>query len=188
MVPRRPLAAVLVALTLVGCTTASPAYPTPTAQPSPRCTPEAGGTPYPCGQTEYEQMQERARLYAEAETLYRRSVELRNEALTTDSANVEALVAIAQGQAQEMLLADLKADETLQGSQFTAPWVNRLPDHSREGSVVALESCVDSSAGTLISTNGERRSGYAGIERTYYGGASGSLKMLYIESKLVDQC
>ena len=56
MVPRRPLAAVLVALTLVGCTTASPASPTPTAQPSPSCTPEAGGTPYPCGQAENEQM------------------------------------------------------------------------------------------------------------------------------------
>lgn len=60
------------AAVLAGCTTVTQPTATPTNSPTYLCTPEAGGTPLPCGPIEAEQAEKRDALYAEAETVYRR--------------------------------------------------------------------------------------------------------------------
>ncbi len=52
-------------LVLTGCASGTPT-PAPSPTPSPVCTPEAGGDEYPCTQEEYEAMNDKDSLNAEA--------------------------------------------------------------------------------------------------------------------------
>ena len=59
----------IVVCLLTGC---QPTTPTPVPVPSYRCTPEAGGAEFDCSQKQFDDMVAKDRLYAEAETVYRK--------------------------------------------------------------------------------------------------------------------
>ena len=62
------LAALISTAILTACTPVAQPTLTPTSSPTYLCTPEAGGTPLPCGPIEAEQAEKRDALYADAES------------------------------------------------------------------------------------------------------------------------
>lgn len=175
---------------LLGCT------PTPTVttpEPTFACTPEAGGTPKPCSQTEHEAMVKKDALYTEAQALYRRyfAEEVRLDQLggakgatpefeaTLAETLLEQTVAIHQSNYEEHLSA--------RGTQ-RLEWIERRPGVSLRGSLVAIAACRDAShvktyrSGTYVGT------GYVGVETAFAKYFDGQLRLFTVTTKDVESC
>ena len=100
------IAAVAVGVVLSACTPTPVVTPTPTPTPTFACTPEAGGTPSPCSQAEFEEMKAKDALYAEAEAVYRRTVQIRMDAYS--GRPIPDLTTVAVGSGLESLKADIE--------------------------------------------------------------------------------
>lgn len=105
---------ILVLVTIIGALVAgcSPApVETPAPVPSvPTCTPEFGGTPYPCTQAEYEANQKSLERYAEAERVYREFSDLEMEAhLRRDAEPSPELMALLGGEFERTMAGNLRA-------------------------------------------------------------------------------
>ena len=194
MPPRTTLviAGLASAAALTGCTTAAPPTATPTTSPTYLCTPEAGGTPLPCGPIEAEQAEKRDSLYAEAETVYRRfwteSQRVQLEPNPKASSELESLTTgTFRGFLTEMI-------EALQGHQRVAGEsrlvrVDRLPGLSRGGSDVALLVCLDGSQARFNDpSGGEPTPGIRSEQRIYLTRVEGSLKISDSEVRGVEAC
>lgn len=92
--------------------------PTPTTTPTPvpttyQCTPEAGGAPYTCTESEHQEMVKKNALHAEAEQVYRAYTQ-------------EAVRLYREGvPVSDELLAMLNGDVAIEGrpaNYFVTPW------------------------------------------------------------------
>lgn len=170
----RPVAflAALVAASLltVGCTSTPGTTTTPMPQPTFTCTPEAGGDGYPCSEADFQAMQAKDALYAEAEAVYRRYFEEVSR-LERDYRDLEVTDTIRQTASGpylasfELDIADLQRDRiTAEGDGPWLVYVRRSVGQVRAGAEIALEVCVDGSGLTLFS--GGRKLGSAPISKS----------------------
>lgn len=165
------LAALVAASSLtVGCTSTPAATSTPTPRPTFTCTPEAGGDGYPCTEADFQAMQAKDALYAEAEAVYR--IHFAEVArIERDYRDLEITDTIRQT-ASGPYLASLELDiADLQRERITAqgdgPWlvyVRRSVGQVRAGAEIALEVCVDGSGLTIFS--GGNKVGSAPISKS----------------------
>lgn len=167
----------LAATLLTGCS-----QPDPIGQPTFLCTPSDGSTPYSCYQVQYEEKLKEDRLYAEAETVYRKFLgedeRIYRAGGVTEPTPVmlESLTGEGLKQATDTYRG-LKADGTVitQGA-FKLVFLRRATKEVKNDSVATLESCID---GTSIVFR-EGKTTYAGnisLERAYFSNTDGGLKI-----------
>ena len=186
--PRILIAAVAVGVVLSACTPTPVVTPTPTPTPTFACTPEAGGTPSPCSQAEFEEMKAKDALYAEAEGVYRRLFDIRSTLTRSGSPANGAFDQYATGSALIALNEVAGRGVRLEGGEINLAWLVRLPGLSLEGSEVALESCVDATSGTAIKNGTAVGRGSRARERTFFRHVDGKLKASASQYKEVDEC
>ncbi len=182
----------LTLITVMGCTPTQPTT-TPPA-PSPTCTPEAGGNPYPCTPYDHDQMIAKDKLYTEAEAVYRGF--LSEEANIYQLGGVDKptpnLLATATGPYLEDSMAIYRhlkqARLKVVAGEPRVVWVRRAPDQSIAGSVVALSSCRDSQEVLMSGPDGAVTHGRAVEETAYFVREGEVLKIRASRSKVVPKC
>lgn len=145
------LSAALAVVLVAGCAPADPA-----GQPTYSCTPEVGGTPYPCYKVQRDELNKLDALYAEAEAVYRKYLaedERISRAGGVDEATpvmLETLSGTALAQSLEGYRS-LKQDHTrIEGGAMRLAWVQRRPEKLVGGMAVAIQVCVDGSSARLV--------------------------------------
>lgn len=190
---RRAGVAVLGVLTLLatGCTTPTPAAVTtsPSPQPTFRCTPATGGDDYLCHEDEYDRMVARDARYAEAERVYRRSVELLHLLAERRQPLDDELGSLLTGDylasTTERLELLTSAGVTVSGTAEVA-WVRRATD-AADPAAIALDVCV--APGTLTVTyRGRRMPEQAFQERVRFAEVDGALRIADSDTTTVDSC
>lgn len=179
----RALAAAILASTLlVGCQ--SPAA-TPTPTPTYSCTPEAGGTPAPCTQAEFEQMQKMDALYAEAEAVnatFRAEME-RHYRMGGATELSPVFLETTAGPAREALLEfqrEMHRDKLKSvGGEIKTVWVKRNVGQSMQGSEVSLRVCIDGSSVQTLEDGRPVGSGGKGVDAMYFSRVEGKLKITF---------
>jgi len=175
-------AAVLASTLLVGCQ--SPAA-TPTPTPTYSCTPEAGGTPAPCTQAEFEQMQKMDALYAEAEAVnatFRAEME-RHYRMGGATELSPVFLETTAGPAREALLEFQRemhaAKRKSVGGEIKTVWVKRNAGESVQGSEVSLRVCMDGT-GVKSYEDGELvGNGLKTVDNMYFTRIDGKLKITF---------
>lgn len=185
-------AALLAVGALVGCTGTSVSSPAATASPSYSCTPEAGGAPVPCGPLEYERAQDRDRLYAEAEAVYRRYwAEIDRLSLEANPTFTPILEETTAGEFRsdaERIVAPYTHKQRISG-QINLVRVERLPGLARAGSSVALHVCTDARSARFTSKSDPTASaGIAAEQRIYLSPIEGALKLIDADNRQVESC
>lgn len=177
---------------LAGCTPAQPTMAPP--KPSPTCTPEAGGPAYPCSPYYYDQMVAKDKLYAEAETVYRKffAEEERIYRAGGVTEPTPVLLETATGEYLKDSAAFYKYvhDHGIraEGGEFRISWIKRAPGVSSQGSIVALESCKDARSVALTQPNKKPTAGGVVNETALFVRVGPALKLTAAESKEVASC
>lgn len=178
---------------LAGCQH-SPAPRTPSPAPTYACTPEAGGSPYPCNELQHKQQKDLDALYTEAEAvntklraemdrLYRAGGTAELTPILRDTTTGEARAAL------QRLMAGMKADAlTSVGGEIRIVSVKREPGTSIQGSLVTLIVCVDASTTQVHKAGQYLHDGSAVLDHMYFSREDGSLKVSYVKGKAVDTC
>jgi hypothetical protein len=189
-----PLALAILAAILAGCAANPSASPTPIgAQPSYSCTPEAGGTPQPCYEYEYQRSQAREKLYAEAEVVLRKILSEDERVYRSGGATqpTPVMLETASGESLSDTLAEYRSfhDEHSKaiGGEYHLAYIHRVPGATEAGSVATLEACVDSST-VQIKTPTSTTRGSVTVQRTFFSVVDGTLKSTYLEWKEVESC
>lgn len=194
MPPRTSLvvAGLVSAAVVTGCTTVAKPTATPASSPTYLCTPEAGGTPLPCGPIEAEQAEKRDALYAEAESVYRRFwVELNRISGEPDPQITPVLAETTADQFRTFVETSFEPSRFNQRVSGEADLVrlDRLPGLSMSGSTVALLVCIDSRGATFEGGANTKPSPGSVFEmRVYLGSRDGFLKIIDSESRDVAEC
>ncbi len=182
----------LTLITVMGCTPTQPTT-TPPA-PSPTCTPEAGGNPYPCTPYDHDQMIAKDKLYTEAEAVYRAFL-TENERIYRAGGVTEptaALLKTTTGQYLKDQLAmyrQLRASHaTATGGSFDIKWFQRVPGQSIGGSAVALRVCRDSHTVSMGAKGVKPHPGLINHETGYFVTTAEGLKITASTYKPVDKC
>ncbi len=186
---------ILVLVTIIGALVAgcSPApVETPAPVPSvPTCTPEFGGTPYPCTEADYEANQRSLARYAEAERVYREFTQLSME---------EHLARIETPSAELMELLDGDYKETMPASRTAAlklgtysgarqiAWVR--PTHHKAGSPgsLSLLVCTDYANWHVERTDGQPGPSGKTVTRVEMDDAKGSPRIVMISPEEGTTC
>ncbi|MFZ1412001.1 MAG: hypothetical protein WAS07_11125 [Micropruina sp.] len=181
-------------LVLAGCTPTVPVS-SPTPAPTFQCTPEAGGAEAACSQAEFERQQKMDALYAEAELVYRKYVaedvrvartggaDRLSEAYT-DTIGDEALL----DQILEINRELKQRRAEVRGGKVLIAWVHRKPGVSIEGSLLALEACVDASASKNFQAGEYVRDGVLFKESSYFKMYESKLKISSLSYRMVKSC
>lgn len=125
-------------------------------------------------------------LYAEAEAVYRRTVQIRMDAYS--GRPIPDLTTVAVGSGLESFKADIAQGYRLEAGSFTVVRVERKVGESREGSIVALTSCLDSTGVSLYRGAARVDLPARGRESTFYRRDGGQLKLAAITTKVDAQC
>ena len=125
-------------------------------------------------------------LYAEAEAVYRRTVQIRMDAYS--GRPIPDLTTVAVGSGLESLKADIGEGYVLVSGELVIHKLQRVPDRSRDGSEVALLSCLDASSVRLSRAGATSSPSPRGIESTYYRRDGGVLRLNFIESRGQQSC
>lgn len=171
----------------------TPASPSPVPTPTYLCTPEAGGDESPCSQIQYEEMKAKDALYEEAEAVFREffSENIRISRAGGVTEPTEVLLRTTTGSVHEAVMEvfrDMSSRGVHAEGDDPVLTIARAPGLSRDGSLVALQVCVDASrwgfysGGKLVST------GRGAQERVYFARLGELLKMAYSEGKWVETC
>lgn len=173
------------ALTLAACGPTPPttAPTTPAPQPTFQCTPEAGGTPAPCSQREFDDMMAKNALYAEAEDVQKKFQAHVDTALRlggTDSLS-PALESVVAGPARDTV-ADVLRKQKQQGIQFVGDlsktvFVHRLVGETVDGSDVALAVCTDMRHVRIVQNGQDIGKGPIGLDKLFFKRVNGTLKI-----------
>lgn len=154
--PRILVLATILGVLAAGCTPAPAPTPTPTVT-VPTCTPEFGGTPFPCTQAEYELSQKTQQRYAEAERVYHEyndlSAQESVERLPEPSARLLELTA---GKYRDNLPEVRKkslAVATYSG-QMPLLWSRPAPTQAGDIGSLVIIACVDRSEWKSTFTDG----------------------------------
>lgn len=157
---------VLAAVLLAGCAPAGPASSGPEVPvatgPSPVCTPEAGGSPYPCDQAAYAKMREREALYLAGEELIRKYVAAVAEQQhdiqkATVTPELAAMVAPEYLPILKETLDVWRSSDNSWTGEPKIVTISRRPGIARAGSTVAMAACLDG-RGESSSWTGKNRS------------------------------
>jgi hypothetical protein len=136
---------------LAGCTPADPA-----GQPTYSCTPETGGTPFPCYKVQRDEYDKLDALYAEAEAVYRRYLaedERISRAGGVDEATPamqETMTSTVAAQALETYRTFKRDRMRIEGGALRLSWIKRQPKKLRPGMAVAFLTCIDGSSARLV--------------------------------------
>ncbi len=182
------IAAVAVGVVLSACTPTPVVRPTPTPTPTFACTPEAGGTPAPCSQAEFEETKAKDALYAEAEAVYRRLFDIRTTLARSGNPPDGAFDPYATGSALTDLNATALDGVRIEGGEIKLAWLRRLPGLTVEGSTVALEACVDMSSGVAKRGGATLGPGNIALERVFFRRVDTTLKANAAQTKEVASC
>lgn len=184
-------AAVLASTLLVGCQ--SPAV-TPSPTPTYSCTPEAGGTPGPCTQAEFEQMQKTDALYAEAEAVnakFRAEME-RHYRIGGATELSPVFLETTAGPAREALLEFQRemhaAKRKSVGGEIKTVWVKRNVGQSMEGSEVSLRVCVDGRTTEVVQDGDPIGKGNATVDVMYFSRVEGDLRLTFNQRGDSSEC
>jgi hypothetical protein len=184
--------AALTATLLSGCTPAS--TPTTPAQPSPTCTPEAGGPAYPCSPYYYEQMVAKDKLYAEAETVYRKFL-AEEERIYRTGGIAEPTPALLETTTGQYLSDSMQIYRNLnkRGLRIVSGnpqvvWIQRVAGATTHGSVVAMKSCKDSSQVAMAAGEAKPTFGRVVAETAYFMKEDSGLKVGISSSEVVKSC
>jgi hypothetical protein len=181
---------------LSGCTPAAPLTTvSPTPVPTFQCTPEAGGTPSPCSQAEFEQMQKMDALYAEAERVYRKYL-AEDERVAKQGGALELTTAYRETigdplilqQTLQILRNNKKQGRHMRGGEFRIAWLKRRPEVSSRNSVVALRACVDASSSRLYVKDKYLGQGAVYEEESFFNYFGDSLQISNLSYELVESC
>ncbi len=186
-----PLASILVAACLLaGCI---PAVPTPTPVPTYRCTPEAGGAEFDCGQKQHDDMVAKDQLYAEAEAVYRKFFE--EDVRIYKAGGVDqptpVLLATAHGTFVEDsmdLYRGLIADSRRLKGDVRLVSLLRRPGIAKESSVAVLAACTDARDAKVLEHGKEVGQGFLIEELIYFGRFNGSLKIQGADGEQEGRC
>ena len=189
---RRAAVATAILGLLLGCTPA-PTVTTPAPTPTFACTPEAGGTPKPCSQAEYDAMVKKDALYAEAEQLYRRlfAEETRLDKLGGAKKATPELEAILAETMLDQTVAlqreNLTEEYSFKGTQ-TLDWIKRAPGVEIRGSLVAVAACRDATKVKLYRGGKYVGNGQAGTETVFAKYFDGQLKLFTVNFEGAPSC
>jgi hypothetical protein len=184
-----------VALGLVvfaGCVPSASPSPSVSVAPSVTCTP-VGASPKPCSTEEAQRAEADAKLYADAEAVYRRFFEenVRIYRLGGTEEPTPVLKETTTGFFQRAAMS-VYGDLRTEGSKGrgTARLVTVVPRVALqyEGSVAALEVCFDARGMGFWLDGREVSRGPVGRETVYLKSFDGLLKLFYVESELVKSC
>lgn len=194
-VPARLVGALAASLLLTGCVATPAASPTPTPVPTFLCTPEAGGAEYPCDQRAYDEMKATDALYAEAEAVLRRFLaeDARIQFLSDESTPSPVIVETTGGPFLQAMTSAYRQirEANVRGASDALPviaQVRRQPGISRQGSVVALEACVDATRVPITRDGQEAGFGVAGRNTYFFVRDDSSLKIWTNEGQEVERC
>lgn len=187
MRPLRLTAAAALTLPIAACTMTPATTPTPVPTTY-QCTPEAGGAPYTCTEAEHQEMVKKDALYAEAEQVYRQLVAEHTQLFEDGREAGDEVLGLATGEAVDTLREAHKGGVRFKGGKAQLISVKRFPGRVRNGSVVALESCIDTTQVDLYRGNVHLGRGGVALERAYFAPVEGALRMNYVESKSVESC
>lgn len=186
----------LLALTisLTSCATTPTQTPTnPGAQPTFSCTPEAGGTPTPCHEHEYQQSQTRDKLYTQAETVYRRII-AEEERIYRAGGITEPTPGMQDTLTGEALTNSLTEYRSLAadkikavGGEFQLKYLRRVPGLVRGTSIVTLQACIDASTVNLEEPTTTSR-GLITLHRAFFSQHGDAIRANYTEWKEVSTC
>ncbi len=189
---RRAAVATAILGLLLGCTptpTVTTAAPTPTFA----CTPEAGGTPRPCSQAEYDAMVKKDALYAEAEQLYRRlfaeEMRLAKAGGARDATpELEAILAeTLLDQTVTIHRENYEEHYSFKGPQ-TLDWIRRAPGIETRGSLVAVTACRDATRFKIYRGTKYVGTGAAATETVFAKYFGDQLKLFFVQSEELTSC
>lgn len=167
---------------------ASPTTPTPT--PTYSCTTEQGGSPTPCSPNEHPK--QRDATYKQAEAVYRRywnelqRLDLLDEPYFTD-VMADTTAGIFEDGVREGLTPKWR-HKRIRG-EVRLVRIEPLQGHSRAGSTVALQLCIDAREAYYVANLSDEISpGIAWDERVYLAPIDGRLKLVASDSKDVESC
>lgn len=167
------------------------ASPAPTPSPTYSCTPEQGGIPTPCSANEHEQAQQRDATYQQAEAVYLRYWNEMNRLSLLDVPTfTEELAQTTSGQFEHGTRVALTPEwhRKRVAGEVRLVRIDRLPGHSRSGSTVALQLCIDGRSASFLGSDTALVPGLAWEERAYLAPVEGTLKLISSESKDVVSC
>jgi hypothetical protein len=171
----------------------TPAVVSPSPTPSPTCTPEAGGAGYPCTRAQYDEMKQKDALYAEAEAVFQKywaeNIRLSRTGGTKEP--TAALLEIAGDSVLEnmMDIYGLLVDQGLRAiGDDPDVTVSRVPDVSKQGSVVTLLTCVDASHWSFYHGDKLVSTGRPAEDRLFFGRVGAGLKIIFVDGRWVDSC
>jgi hypothetical protein len=174
---------------LAGCTPADPA-----GQPTYSCTPEAGGTPFPCYKVQRDEYDKLDALYAEAEAVYRTQAaedERISRAGGVDEATpvmLQTLSGAALTQNLDVYRA-LKRDHIhMEGGAYQVVWIKRRPEKLLPGMVVAIQVCVDPGSARIVQPGSRDESIDPNVSDLQLTRDQGVLKIAQATGDLVRSC
>jgi predicted acyl esterase len=138
-------------------------------------------------------MKAKDRLYAEAEAVYRRILDESTRIIRAGGVTepTEVILATTEGKARDDFMATFEsfAEDGLRaiGDDPTLA-MRREPGISREGSIVALRVCVDSSGWSFYRGDKLESRGRVGEDRVYFSRFGENLKAVYVEGRWVEKC
>lgn len=187
------LAASTLSLTiLTGCTPTTPNQPT--TQPSPTCTPETGGNPYPCTQYQHDQMTAKNKLYTQAETVYRKYL-AEDERINRAGGVTEPTPVLLETTTGDYLKNSMdiyrdlhRIHATAEGGTYQVDWIRRDPGEAMHGSVVTMKVCTDTTSIMMGSRGTHHEPGLIIEETGYFVPKGGLLKLAYSQFQEVGKC
>jgi hypothetical protein len=174
---------------LAGCSSLAPSD-----APTFACTPEAGGTPYPCQRVQYEESTKRLALYAEAEAVYRKYL-AEDERIWRSGGVAEATPMMQETLTGEALASALSIYQALKstntklaGGEVKLAWMKRVPKEIRPGMAVALQVCVDSHTASLVSKGEQSEPAGYTSDTMNFSLQSGLLRIQSVSGDEVESC
>jgi hypothetical protein len=177
---------------LTGCTPATPSTPPP--EPSPTCTPEAGGPPTPCTQYQYDQMIAKDKLYTQAEAVYRKYL-TEDERINRAGGVTQPTPVLLETTTGDYLKNSMdiyrdlhRIHATAEGGTYQVDWIRRDPGEAMHGSVVTMKVCTDTTSIMMGSKGTHPEPGLIMEETGYFVPKDGLLKLAYSQFQEVGKC
>jgi hypothetical protein len=175
-IPKFVLVVAVVAVCLVpGCAAPNPATYS--------CTPEVGGEPYACVKEQYDLMVERNKLYAEAEAVYRKAWD-EEDSILRKGGVIEPTPVLLETTTGSYLASRMEGyrlfrenQGSVSGGHLQIVWMKRIPDQVSDGSVVAMQSCIDATSVTVSAPGEAPESGSIGDEVAFFVREDNRLKI-----------
>lgn len=163
----------------------------PNVTPTFACTPEAGGTPSPCTQSQYDAMKAKDALYAEAEAVYRKFVAEDTKLLQTGGLAAGPVMDLIGGPFAPIYSDDkahLHDQRILMSGSPSVAYVRPSQSALSHESDLALAACVDGRSMTATQDGEDAGKGIAVRSTVYFKRSEDRLRIWWFDGLKVDQC